>query len=75
MEMLTSFLNPTQIGQLREVTKSVSLDDVAEVATTGFRSMGTSREDSLVFVLGLLNLATVLCYAVYSQLFKPVRRG
>lgn len=73
--MLTSFLNPTQIGQLREVTKSVSLEDVAEVATTGFRSMGTTREDSLVFVLGLLNLGTVLCYAVYSQLFKPVRRG
>ena len=73
--MLASLLNPTQIGQLREVTKSVSLDDVAEVATTGFRSMGTSREDSLVFVLGLLNLGTVLCFAIYSQLFKPVRRG
>lgn len=75
MEILTSFLNPTQMGHLREVSKGVSLDDVAEVATSSFRSIGTQREDSLVFVLGLLNLGTVLCYAVYSQLFKPVRRG
>lgn len=75
MEMLASFLNPSQIGHLRDVTKSVSLEDVAEVATSSFRSMGTTREDSLVFVLGLLNLGTVLCYAVYSQLFKPNRRG
>ncbi|KAI9561987.1 hypothetical protein GHT06_012950 [Daphnia sinensis] len=75
MEILASFLNPSQMGQIRDVTKSVSLDDVAEVATSGFRSMGTTREDSLVFVLGLLNLGTVLCYAVYSQLFKPNRRG
>lgn len=63
------------MGHLREVSKSVSLDDVAEVATTGFRSMGTQREDSLVFVLGLLNLGTVLCYAIYAQLVKPIRRG
>lgn len=75
MEMLASFLNPAQMGHLREVSKGVSLDDVAEVATTGFRSIGTQREDSLVFVLGLLNLGTVLCYAVYSQLVKPIKRG
>jgi hypothetical protein len=75
MELLASLFNPIQMGHIRDVTKSVSLEDVAEVATSSFRSMGTTREDSLVFVLGLLNLGTVLCYAIYSQIFKPTRRG
>lgn len=78
--LLASWLNPAQLGRMTESTgQSVSLDEVAEVATSSFRSaMGTSpsatREDSLVLILGLLNLGTVLCYAIYAHLFKPFNR-
>lgn len=76
---MTSWLNPAHLGRLREATgrSSVSVDEMAEMATNSFRSaMGsTTREDSLVLILGLLNLGTVLCYAVYAQIFKPARHS
>ena len=73
--LLASWLNPAQLGRLREAGRSISLDEVTDMATSSFRSMGT-REDTMVLVLGLLNLGTVLCYAIYAQLFKPsVRHG
>lgn len=78
--LLASWLNPAQLGRISESTvQSVSLDEVAEVATSSFRSaMGTTpsatREDSFVLILGLLNLGTVLCYAIYAHLFKPFNR-
>ena len=42
------------------------MDDVVDVATREIQSVSGS-EDSLVFLLGVLNLATLLCYAVHSQ--------
>ena len=43
------------------------MDDVVDVATREIRSV-SGNEDSLVFLLGVLNLGTLLCYAVHSQL-------
>ncbi len=71
MMLMELLRNLQTFDQLRRVTNA-SLADLAEITSENFRSIGPQREDSLVFVMGLLNLGTILCYTIYNQLFKSV---
>ena len=81
--MLVGLLTGSSQLNLQDQKQGMSLDDMAQMASSNLiqRTMVSSsssssssllagREDSLVFMLGLLNLGTVLFYAIYANLFK-----
>ena len=78
MEVLVGLLtgsNQLHQQQQQQQQQGMSLDDMAQMASSNLIQRTSSsflagREDSLVFMLGLLNLGTVLFYAVYANLFK-----
>ena len=68
-KMLAQLLRRFQAFDGLSQMSNASLDDLAQMTTDNFRSFGTNREDSLVFIMGLINLGTILCYSIYNQLF------
>jgi hypothetical protein len=83
MEVLVGLLTGSSQLNHQDQKQGMSLDDMAQMASSNLiqRTMVSSsssssssllagREDSLVFMLGLLNLGTVLFYAIYASLFK-----